>query len=75
MSKYAIPITPRTFDLVVFLNDGVSPVTHIQGGFSPKDYLVCEINGPREITTKVWKYDELYGENGALKVNGVTVIN
>lgn len=60
--KYAIRISDRTLDLVQFLNDG-----HRLQVEEETTYLVCEINGPREITSKVQPEDELYEENGIAK--------
>jgi hypothetical protein len=42
--------------LVTFLNDGVRPETKKETTF-----LICEVNGPREITTKVVTESELIG--------------
>jgi len=53
MYKYAINI-PLNYGLCVFLNDGHEID---QGENNP--FLLVEINGPREITTKVVSEDEL----------------
>lgn len=50
--KYGIRITSDTIDLVTFLNDGVRPE------IKEDTFLICEVNGPREITTKVMELEE-----------------
>jgi|tagenome__1003787_1003787.scaffolds.fasta_scaffold20955740_6 hypothetical protein len=52
-NKYAINVI-RNYALCVFLNEGVEID---QGENNP--FLLVEINGPREITTKVVSEDEL----------------
>lgn len=47
-NRYFIPINEDTLDLVMFLNDGVRPQIE-----EKKTYLVCEINAPRENTTRI----------------------
>lgn len=54
---YGIAINQDNLDMVMFLNDGVRP---------PMDkdtFLICEINGPREITTKIVSKEELRGNS------------
>jgi hypothetical protein len=53
MYKYAINV-PANYGLCVFLNDGHEID---QGENNP--FLLVEINGPREITTKVVSAEEL----------------
>lgn len=53
MSKYAIEVTSEAYDLCVFLNDGVDIET------PDITYLAVEVNGRREITTKVVTDDEM----------------
>lgn len=54
--KYCLGITHENLDLVTFLNDGVRPVVQ-------KDtFLVCEVNGPTEITTKIMSLEEMNTE-------------
>jgi len=53
MYKYAINI-PRNYGLCVFLNDGHEID---QGENNP--FLLVEINGPREITSRVVSEEEL----------------
>lgn len=59
MSKYAIAINEDTLDLVTFLNDGFRPPIASTRPLS----LVCEINGRREITTKIEETLELFGDD------------
>lgn len=47
-NRYFIPINEDTLDLVMFLNDGVRPQIE-----EKETYLVCEINTPRENTTRI----------------------
>lgn len=70
MPKYAIAITEDNMDLIMFLNDGIRPNTHKDD----KTYLVCEINGPREITTKVEFEHELYNKQGHRKDPSLTFL-
>lgn len=58
MPKYAIAITDETRDLVTFLNDGIHPPLAPLRPLS----LICEVNGPREITTKIEDTLETFGE-------------
>jgi hypothetical protein len=62
MSKYAIAINEETMDLVTFLNDGfrppIAPIRPLT--------LICEVNGPREITTKIEDTLEVFGEEPPL---------
>lgn len=51
---YGFEITPDNMPLVTFLNDGVAPQLK-----SDPTFLICEINGPCEITTKVVTRAEL----------------
>lgn len=52
-ARHGIRITPDTIDIVTFLNDGVRPEMK-------KDlFLYIEVNGPREITTKVALLEEI----------------
>lgn len=53
MSKYAIEVASHDYDLCVFLNDGHEIDT------PDITYLLVEINGPREITTKVVTVEEM----------------
>lgn len=50
--RHGIRITPDSIDLVTFLNDGVRPE------IKENTFLICEVNGPREITTKVMTLEE-----------------
>ena len=61
---HAININDRTFDVVMFLNDGVPPRPDQDNHF-----LVCEIRGAREITAKIMSEDEFYGMKGIEDVN------
>jgi hypothetical protein len=60
LPKYVIHINERTLDLVMFLSDGHKP--EIQ---EDNTYLVCEINGPREITSKIETSESLRSEDYA----------
>jgi hypothetical protein len=51
--KYVIEVNERTQDLCMFLNDGLRP-----GLQTPQSWLVCSIDGPREITTKLQHQNE-----------------
>lgn len=62
--KYAVIINEDTYSLVVFLNDGVAPT--VDKTMKGDAYLVCEVNGPREITTKITYESEMYDTNGHL---------
>jgi hypothetical protein len=55
-SKYGILITPETIDIVTFLNDGVRPDA------TGKHFLLVQVDGPREITTKVTTLEEYNAE-------------
>lgn len=54
---YGFLINQENLALVTFLNDGHVP----QPQDSTPNYLICEVNGPREITTKVVTESELRG--------------
>ena len=56
MPAYGIAITEDNLDLIQFLNDGVRPLIE-----KKKTFFVFEINGPREITTKIVFEEELSG--------------
>lgn len=62
MPKHAININERTRDVITFLNDGVPPRPD-----EDNHYLICEFNGPREITSKIMHEDELYDKDGLAK--------
>jgi hypothetical protein len=51
--KYALEVTKNSYDLCVFLNDGVAIDT------PDVTFLLVEINSPREITTKVITGEEI----------------
>lgn len=53
MSKYLIEVTPESYDLCVFLNDGHDIPT------PDVTILAFEITSPREITSKVITQEEL----------------
>lgn len=50
--RYGIRITEDTIDLVTFLNDGIRPE------IKKDHFLIAQVNGPREITTKVMDLEE-----------------
>jgi hypothetical protein len=50
--RHGIRITSDTIDLVTFLNDGVRPE------INEDNFLIIEVNGPREITTHVMTLKE-----------------
>lgn len=57
-ARHGIRITEDTIDLVTFLNDGIRPEIKKE-----KDtFLICQIDGPCEITTKVMTLDEYNAE-------------
>lgn len=56
MFKYAIDLNERNLDLIMFLNDGHRPVIE-----DKPQWLILEINGPREITSKLQFKDEPVG--------------
>lgn len=66
--KTAIRINERTLDLVTFLNDGVRPQ------IGEDDYLVCEFNSPREISTQMENEAALYQESGLAKAELIILI-
>jgi hypothetical protein len=51
--RHGIRITPDTIELVTFLNDGDRP--EIQ----EDNFLIIEVHGPNEITTKIMTLDEV----------------
>lgn len=51
--RHGICITEDNIELVTFLNDGVRPE------IDTSTYLFVEVNGPREITTKVMTLPEI----------------
>lgn len=55
-ARHGIRITPETIDIVTFLNDGVRPE------IKKDTFLICEVNGPHEITTRVMTLEELNAE-------------
>lgn len=55
-ARHGIGITEDTIDLVTFLNDGVRPE------IKKNNFLIVEVNGPREITTKVMTLEEYNAE-------------
>lgn len=68
--KFAIPINISTEDLCVFLNDGVA-IDY----YPDKLVLMVEVNGPREITTKVHARWEVFeGDSYTLKDPDVTIL-
>lgn len=70
--EYAVLINNDMLRLVTFLNDGIPPILDKEAG--SKAYLICEFNGPREITAKVMYEDELYDEDGSSKEYMIHVI-
>lgn len=58
MPKYVIEVNERTQDLCMFLNDGIRP-----GLQTPRSWLRCSIDGPREITTKLMHPSETMNES------------
>ena len=56
---YGFQIQPDLLPLLTFLNDGYTPQTIDSLLDNQVRYLICEINGPREITTKVVTESEL----------------
>jgi hypothetical protein len=63
MSKYVIPITEDTLDLITVLNDGVCPKIE-----EKPTVLICEItNLCRDVTTDIKFEDDLYDENDRAK--------
>lgn len=68
--KFAIPINISTEELCVFLNDG-HPINY----YPDKLVLMVEINGPREITTKIHARDEVFnGDSWTLQDPNVTIL-
>lgn len=51
-ARHGFRITEDSIDLVTFLNDGVRPE------IKKDNFLIVEVNGPREITTKVMTLEE-----------------
>lgn len=51
-ARHGIRIAPDTIDLITFLNDGVRPE------IKKDTFLIIEVNGPREITTKIMTIEE-----------------
>jgi hypothetical protein len=60
-ARHGIRITPDTIDIVTFLNNGIRP----EIAKEQNTFLICEVNGPREITTKVMTIEELNAELNA----------
>jgi hypothetical protein len=58
MPAYGIAVTEDYIDLVQFLNDGIRPPIEEETTF-----LIFEVNGPREITSKIVSKEELYGKS------------
>lgn len=52
IARHGIRITPDTIDIVTFLNDGIRPE------INEDNFLIVEVNGPREITTHVMTLKE-----------------
>lgn len=53
---FGIAVTEDNLDLIMFLNDGIRPPIE-----KKRQFFVCEINGPREITSKIVFEEELRG--------------
>jgi hypothetical protein len=68
LEKYAIEVNDRTQALCTFLNDGV----HLDVQ-DPITVLVCTINGPREITTKLKRYSEPFNDEGELEADYIVL--
>jgi hypothetical protein len=61
-TTYVIEVNERTQDLCEFLNDGVRP-----GLQTPPSWLLCIIDGPREITTSLKHPNERLNPDGVME--------
>jgi hypothetical protein len=63
--RHGFRIIQENIDLVTFLNDGIRPE------INKDNFLICEVNGPREITTKIMTLEEMNAELTFDELNGV----